>query len=180
MIRLVCVHLLIALAGAFISIGSRNQAQDHRAYIVPPQTNTSTSEASDTLVCEGNRLEAIENGRQCLKKCHRDSWCENSRKQCLCDGLCGLSCIRPDSTCPELPPVPSNGRYSPLTNTFNSKIVYTCDKGFFLFGAKERTCQGDEEWSGTASDCLRERKYASCLLTALASSQSHLSFLSIL
>ena len=33
--------------------------------------------------------------------------CQNPRKLCLCDGLCGLSCIRPEKECPELADPPS-------------------------------------------------------------------------
>ena len=32
-----------------------------------------------------------------------DAGCQNKRKLCLCDGLCGMSCVRPEKECPELP-----------------------------------------------------------------------------
>ena len=35
-----------------------------------------------------------------------DSDCLNDRKLCLCDGACGMSCIRPEKECPELPDPP--------------------------------------------------------------------------
>ena len=32
-----------------------------------------------------------------------DAGCQNKRKLCLCDSVCGLSCVRPEKECPELP-----------------------------------------------------------------------------
>ncbi|GFR12974.1 uncharacterized protein TNCT_40751 [Trichonephila clavata] len=48
--------------------------------------------------CLRNREEAAARGRQCLRKCASDADCISSRKRCLCDGLCGWSCIRPGET----------------------------------------------------------------------------------
>ena len=45
-------------------------------------------------------------GRTCQRKCDNDNDCLNDRKLCLCDGVCGLSCIRPEKECPELPDPP--------------------------------------------------------------------------
>ena len=108
--------------------------------------------------CVENRFEALELGRQCSRRCRKDIPCENTRKQCLCDGLCGFSCIKPDLSCPELPKI-ENGNYSPKSSRFNSKAVYQCDPGYYLFGSRERLCQGDEEWSGIPAECLTERRY---------------------
>ena len=49
---------------------------------------------------------AISRGRTCQRKCDSDSACLNDRKLCLCDGVCGMSCIRPEKECPELPDPP--------------------------------------------------------------------------
>lgn len=35
-----------------------------------------------------------------------------------------------------------NGTFSVTGDFFNAKVTYTCDKGFFLSGLKERICQG--------------------------------------
>ncbi|GBM03048.1 hypothetical protein AVEN_14559-1 [Araneus ventricosus] len=48
--------------------------------------------------CLRNREEAAARGRQCLRKCASDADCISTRKRCLCDGLCGWSCIRPGRT----------------------------------------------------------------------------------
>ena len=34
-------------------------------------------------------------GRVCLRKCLADEDCRSPRKKCLCDGICGMSCIKP-------------------------------------------------------------------------------------
>ena len=33
--------------------------------------------------------------RKCLKKCRDDKDCRGRRKQCLCDDVCGKSCVKP-------------------------------------------------------------------------------------
>lgn len=109
--------------------------------------------------CSGNRLEAIEEGRQCSRRCKKGVLCENVRKQCLCDGLCGLSCLKPDLVCPDLPKI-ENGRFSPLSTLFNTKVKYHCDPGYYLYGSPERLCQGDEEWSGIPAECNIQRKFS--------------------
>lgn len=59
----------------------------------------SASEALDSVyqddLCPRSREEAVARGRSCLKKCVSDADCISSRKRCLCDGLCGWSCVRP-------------------------------------------------------------------------------------
>lgn len=117
--------------------------------------NFDSTDTSDEN-CIGNRLEAAEIGRQCSRKCRKDVPCENTRKQCLCDGLCGLSCLKPDLTCPtELVKI-DNGDYFPNSNLFNTRVIFTCNEGYYLFGSRERSCQGDEDWSGTRAECLKE------------------------
>lgn len=108
--------------------------------------------------CTGNRLEALEIGRQCSRRCKKDVPCENTRKQCLCDGLCGLSCIKPDLSCLDLPKI-ENGDFQPKLSLFNTRVTYQCNPGYFLFGSKERLCQGDEDWSGMPAECTSERMY---------------------
>ena len=50
-----------------------------------------------------NEFEVKAAGMLCVRRCSEDGDCTNDRKLCLCDGLCGLSCIRPEKECPELP-----------------------------------------------------------------------------
>ena len=56
-----------------------------------------------------NEAAAKAKGHECMTKCLSDHGCQNKRKLCLCDGLCGMSCIRPEKECPELPD-PPNGQ----------------------------------------------------------------------
>ena len=58
--------------------------------------------------------------RPCPRKCSTDSDCLNDRKLCLCDGACGMSCIRPEKECPELPDPP------------HGQVQYSLFFGFFL------------------------------------------------
>ena len=44
--------------------------------------------------------------KTCQRQCKSDDDCKNERKLCLCDGACGMSCIRPERECPELPDPP--------------------------------------------------------------------------
>lgn len=111
----------------------------------------------DDLGCRGNRTLAVKHGRKCSRRCRSDMPCENVRKQCICDGLCGLSCIKPDLVCPELSKI-QNGNFYPQATLFNTKVKYQCDPGFYLHGSIERVCLGDREWSGTNPECNRERK----------------------
>ena len=55
---------------------------------------------------ERDDFAASNKGRTCQRKCDTDSDCLNERKLCLCDGVCGLSCIRPEKECAELPDPP--------------------------------------------------------------------------
>ncbi|KAF2365055.1 hypothetical protein FHG87_004188 [Trinorchestia longiramus] len=46
--------------------------------------------------CPRDEEAAKRMGRTCLRKCSSDSdGCLSRRKKCLCDGICGMSCIKP-------------------------------------------------------------------------------------
>ncbi|GIY17314.1 uncharacterized protein CDAR_35911 [Caerostris darwini] len=60
-----------------------------------PEYDTDPLLPVDPEGCLRNREEAAARGRQCLRKCASDADCISTRKRCLCDGLCGWSCIRP-------------------------------------------------------------------------------------
>ena len=56
---------------------------------------------------ERDEFAATNAGRTCQRRCETDTDCLNDRKLCLCDGVhCGMSCIRPEKECQELPDPP--------------------------------------------------------------------------
>ena len=58
----------------------------------------------------------------------------------------GVSCVRLDA--------PSNGRVNTSADIpFGNVARYSCDAGYTLNGAAERTCQADGEWDGTEPTC---------------------------
>ncbi|GFY59685.1 sushi, von Willebrand factor type A, EGF and pentraxin domain-containing protein 1 [Trichonephila inaurata madagascariensis] len=105
--------------------------------------------------CLRNREEAAARGRQCLRKCASDADCISSRKRCLCDGLCGWSCIRPDLRCANLG-VMENGNYKVTGDHFGARVMYSCDDGYWMSGPKERACQGDGSWSERSPECRQK------------------------
>lgn len=141
-----------SLAGTPVALSLNELALNYSDFTLAAESSNSNDKE-----CIGNRIEALEVGRQCSRRCKKDIPCENTRKQCLCDGICGLSCVKPDLSCPDLPKI-ENGDFSPKSSLFNTKVTYQCDLGFYLFGSRERLCQGDEDWSGIPVECLAERE----------------------
>ncbi|XP_071252703.1 beta-2-glycoprotein 1-like [Salvelinus alpinus] len=103
------------------------------------------------------RLLGNERRRTCPKPCTQEKDCGNKR-QCLCDGQCGLSCVAPGRTCPW--PLPSGNNFvasllSP-TPSFSALLEVRCDTGYMLpngLDAAIRRCQGDRQWSGDDPNC---------------------------
>ncbi|XP_068247282.1 sushi, von Willebrand factor type A, EGF and pentraxin domain-containing protein 1-like isoform X1 [Palaemon carinicauda] len=96
-------------------------------------------------------------GRKCLRKCSSDADCLSRRKICICDGICGLSCIKPDRECGDL----DNPVFGFVE--FNGKLVgsqakYKCQEGYHLIGQEYRRCQADGTWSSMPPEC-RENLY---------------------
>ncbi|KAM6968292.1 beta-2-glycoprotein 1-like [Aplochiton taeniatus] len=104
------------------------------------------------------RLLGDERGRGvCPRSCETDKDCGNKR-QCLCDGQCGLSCVAPGRTCPW--PLPPSGntvaRLLSPTHSFSALLEVRCDPGFALPSGLDvtiRRCQGDRQWSGDEPIC---------------------------
>ncbi|KAM9403758.1 beta-2-glycoprotein 1-like [Salvelinus alpinus] len=103
------------------------------------------------------RLLGNERRRTCPKPCTQDKDCGNKR-QCLCDGQSGLSCVAPGRTCPW--PLPSGNNFvasllSP-TPSFSALLEVCCDTGYMLpngLDAAIHRCQGDRQWSGDDPNC---------------------------
>ncbi|XP_054709581.1 sushi, von Willebrand factor type A, EGF and pentraxin domain-containing protein 1-like [Uloborus diversus] len=116
-------------------------------------TDVDDLEVEDTADgCPRDRSEAVAKGRTCLRKCKNDNDCISSRKRCLCDGLCGWSCVRPDLHCEELSP-PEFGTVKVTGECFGTRAIYSCEEGYYLSGPRERVCQGDAKWSGHKPEC---------------------------
>ncbi|XP_074509549.1 beta-2-glycoprotein 1-like [Sebastes fasciatus] len=97
----------------------------------------------------------------CPRPCKVDKDCGNKR-QCLCDGQCGLSCVVPGRTCPWPLPASDNSEASLLspTHSFSALLEVRCKPGFTLpngLDATIRRCQGDRQWSGDEPICTETR-----------------------
>ncbi|KAK7886311.1 hypothetical protein WMY93_025932 [Mugilogobius chulae] len=106
------------------------------------------------------RLLGQERRRTCPKPCKLDRDC-GSKRQCLCDGQCGLSCVAPGRTCPWPLPVAENTEVRLLspTHSFSALLEVRCKPGFTLSGGLDaliRRCQGDRQWSGDEPTCTEE------------------------
>ncbi|XP_076061125.1 hig-anchoring scaffold protein isoform X2 [Oratosquilla oratoria] len=90
--------------------------------------------------------------RSCLRKCSSHKDCLSPRRVCICDGVCGMSCIKPDKECDDLEN-PLFGIVEISGNIVKSKATYKCQEGYHLIGRRERVCQADGTWSGKAPEC---------------------------
>ena len=107
-----------------------------------------------------------------MTRCLSDGGCQNKRKLCLCDGLCGLSCVRPEKECPELPD-PDNGQVHLSGRHFQDQAVYTCDRGYTMVGASKRVCQTSGQWSGNTPECKHSARFAYlCIFTMIRKTSS--------
>ncbi|XP_062321850.1 beta-2-glycoprotein 1-like isoform X1 [Osmerus eperlanus] len=104
-----------------------------------------------------DRLLGNERIRTCPKPCTQDKDCGNKR-QCLCDGQCGLSCVAPGRSCPWPLPLGEHleARLLSPTPSFSALLEVRCDPGFTLPNGLDvaiRRCQGDRQWSGDEPIC---------------------------
>ncbi|KAL1513275.1 hypothetical protein ABEB36_002702 [Hypothenemus hampei] len=109
---------------------------------------------SPSTVCPRDEDLATSLGQKCLRKCFSDEDCKSKKKKCLCDGACGMSCIKPDRECPE----PEDIELGTVTTTgrlFGARATYSCEHGYHVVGLQSRTCQADGKWAGHAPACRR-------------------------
>ncbi|MBN3307465.1 SVEP1 protein, partial [Amia calva] len=104
-----------------------------------------------------DRAVASARGRGCGKSCLLDQDCPTKR-QCLCDGQCGWSCIMPTRSCPWPLSFPySTSLLLSPSPSFSSLVQTRCDPGFKMADGTElvtRRCQGDRSWSGAEPVCM--------------------------
>lgn len=53
---------------------------------------------------------------------------------------------------------PALGSVTVTGRLFNDKATYSCEIGYHVVGLKERTCQADGSWSGSAPVCKQNGK----------------------
>lgn len=58
-------------------------------YLFLPNTQTKFSHLTKIY------LQATILSQKCLRKCSSHEDCKSKKKKCLCDGACGMSCIKP-------------------------------------------------------------------------------------
>lgn len=120
--------------------------------------NPRNSPSSD---CPRDEEQATLLGQKCLRKCSSHEDCKSKKKKCLCDGACGMSCIKPGSSveskkydfisgswaivfnlfneiisdreCPELPQ-PELGSVNMTAREFGGTAIYTCPIGYNVIG----------------------------------------------
>jgi len=156
MLVLVCLTLLCTVSGYTESL--RGQYQDR----MEKERGMSRRSVSEQTMRRSipqeeycplrNEAAAKAKGMKCMTKCLSDNSCQNKRKLCLCDDLCGMSCIRPEKECPELPD-PPNGQVHLSGRHFQDQAEYTCDKGYQRLGMEKVVCQTSGQWSGQQPVC---------------------------
>ncbi|KAL9706863.1 hypothetical protein quinque_010381 [Culex quinquefasciatus] len=107
---------------------------------------------SPSTECPRDEEQATLLGQKCLRKCSSDEDCKSKKKKCLCDGACGMSCIKPDRECPALEQPPT-GAVTVSGNHFGSRAVYSCPHGYHVVGLQSRLCQADGTWAGSEPIC---------------------------
>ncbi|KAJ0171288.1 hypothetical protein K1T71_012838 [Dendrolimus kikuchii] len=107
---------------------------------------------SPSAQCPRDEEQATLLGQKCLRKCSSDEDCKSKKKKCLCDGACGMSCIKPDRECPELQQ-PKVGTVTLTGKLFGDKAVYSCPHGYHVVGLESRSCQADGKWAGQPPAC---------------------------
>ncbi|KAJ8038755.1 CUB and sushi domain-containing protein 1 [Holothuria leucospilota] len=111
--------------------------------------------------CTKNKDEVSRLGRECARPCNSDGTCLRTGHSCICDDICGESCIpvERENYCDPALLSTSHATYTVnlATAKFGSIAQYTCADGFFPAGGdNERTCTGGGGWSGNALICNPE------------------------
>ncbi|XP_072102796.1 protein lev-9-like [Mobula birostris] len=108
-------------------------------------------------MCPARNLSEVSiSGQVCSRGCLRDQDCR--RRQCHCDGACGLSCVRKGRSCP-WPVSVDNAAVRLLGGgrpRFNHWLEVSCLPGFVTQAGpavSRHRCQGDRRWSGSMPEC---------------------------
>uniref|UniRef100_A0AAY4A430 Beta-2-glycoprotein 1 n=2 Tax=Denticeps clupeoides TaxID=299321 RepID=A0AAY4A430_9TELE len=103
------------------------------------------------------RILGNEGQRSCPRNCKEDKDC-GGKRQCLCDGQCGLSCVVTSRTCPWPAKLGGNSEAHLLSPTpsFSALLEVRCHLGYAMSNGLDvtiRRCQGDRQWSGDDPVC---------------------------
>ena len=60
-----------------------------------------------------------------------------------------------DIYCRDDPGIPKNGQRDTFSRVYTSVVRYSCFTGYTLQGSDKRTCQSNEDWSGSLPQCNR-------------------------
>ncbi|CAK8674354.1 unnamed protein product [Clavelina lepadiformis] len=121
------------------------------SWITEIQQQTESELSHLDSICRADLCQ-VEEGRTCKKPCENDADCRGALKRCVCDDVCGMSCINPKAPCDDLDTF-SNGTIEG-NRTYGNTVHYTCNDGFILKGTRTRTCRSDKKWTGTTPTCL--------------------------
>ncbi|CAB4036690.1 Hypothetical predicted protein, partial [Paramuricea clavata] len=91
-------------------------------------------------------------GSECVDECQPSLGCSDTKKECLCDGNCGYSCVKKGMQCSPLKKL-RNGRITGKARTFNSTMTFECNSKYTLFGPSTRRCRAKGLWDGKKSRC---------------------------
>ncbi|XP_065069238.1 sushi, von Willebrand factor type A, EGF and pentraxin domain-containing protein 1-like isoform X2 [Rhopilema esculentum] len=101
---------------------------------------------SYTLQATSTCARRSEADTRCGISCYDDPEC-GSRKTCLCDGPCGMSCLKRGRKCRRnYYKAPINGNRTVSGNKLGDTIVYSCKRGYTLVGPSVLTCSGIRKW----------------------------------
>ncbi|XP_072017074.1 sushi, von Willebrand factor type A, EGF and pentraxin domain-containing protein 1-like [Amphiura filiformis] len=127
--------------------------------------------------CPYDPENALAEGQDCTaaRECASTSDICQGRRECVCDGYCGLRCIkvRRENYCGELA-TPDNA--SPMYDSsrhyaFNTTVTYNCTNGSVLLsGDLTRKCRGDSKWSGQEPHCVHPDEYCPKKMGAIGNS----------
>ncbi|XP_067016833.1 sushi, von Willebrand factor type A, EGF and pentraxin domain-containing protein 1-like isoform X2 [Acropora muricata] len=110
-----------------------------------------TDDSKKSVDCRRTNKSAF---RFCTKACKSHNDCKKNQR-CLCDGDCGMACVRNNLKCNELKKTKnmiakvSNGR------SFGSVITYSCPSPYTLRGPSKRSCRAIGEWDGRKTRCRK-------------------------
>ncbi|KAJ8038235.1 Sushi, von Willebrand factor type A, EGF and pentraxin domain-containing protein 1 [Holothuria leucospilota] len=159
-VRTIGAEVTYSCNDGYVLSGQRNRiCQANKTWSgTEPMCTDSTTEVPSQECAERDTAAA---GRNCRKACQPDGTCIKDNRECMCDGLCGLTCLK--KRCPPLP-TPRNGSFviNPDDRIIGAEVTYSCNNGYFISGRENRICQANKTWSGTQPTCTQPTTEVPC------------------